>query len=175
MILGIIMIRPYRHADLERLKEITKSCFDGASIDRNIEQLTGSIGGHDWVWRKLRHIDDDVSGIRATGVFVWEDNKKADGTVNNIYDTAVQLKGYVTTRIDGQSKIGGIPNIAVDPTVQGQGIGRALLEHALKYLDQTGMEYAKIETLVQNEVGKYLYPDMGFIEVARQIHYIKRL
>lgn len=161
MILGIIMIRPYRHADLERLKEITKSCFDGASIDRNIEQLTGSIGGHDWVWRKLRHIDDDVRGIRATGVFVWEDNKKAEG--------------YVTTRIDGQSKIGGIPNIAVDPTIQGQGIGRALLEHALKYLDQTGMEYAKIETLAQNEVGKYLYPDMGFIEVAQQIHYIKRL
>ena len=90
------MIRLYTPTDLVRLKEITQICFDGASIDRNIEALTGSIGGHDWVWRKLRHIDDDVSGSRATGVFVWEDNNR--------------IEGYVTTRIDDQSKIGGIPN-----------------------------------------------------------------
>jgi ribosomal protein S18 acetylase RimI-like enzyme len=155
------MIRLYTPKDLVRLKEITQICFDGASIDRNIEALMGSIGGHDWVWRKLRHIDDDVSGSRATGVFVWEDN---DG-----------VGGYVTTRIDDQSKIGGIPNIAVDPQIQGRGIGRALLQHALEYLRHVGMEYAKIETLAQNEVGKHLYPDLGFVEVAEQIHYIKRL
>ncbi|MEE3235496.1 MAG: GNAT family N-acetyltransferase [Candidatus Latescibacterota bacterium] len=155
------MIRPYTPADLDRLKEITEICFDGASIDRNIETLTGSIGGHDWVWRKLRHIDDDVSGSHATGVFVWDGNNK--------------IEGYVTTRIDDQSKIGGIPNIAVDPQNQGCGIGRALLEHALEYMSQIGMEYAKIETLAQNEVGKYLYPDLGFVEIAQQIHYIKRL
>ena len=155
------MIRPYASTDLGRLKEITRICFDGASIDRNIETLVGSIGGRDWAWRKLRHIDDDVRGSRAEGVFVWEENKN--------------VEGYVTTRGDNQSKIGAIPNIAVDPKNQGCGIGRALLNHALEYLTQIGMQYAKIETLAQNEVGKYLYPDSGFIEVAQQIHYIKRL
>ena len=34
------------------------------------------------------------------------------------------------------------------------------------------MTYARIETLDQNDVGAHFYPDFGFQEVARQIHYI---
>ena len=33
------------------------------------------------------------------------------------------------------------------------------------------MTVAKIETLEQNPIGRHLYPSVGFIEVARQIHY----
>ena len=33
------------------------------------------------------------------------------------------------------------------------------------------MTAAKIETLEQNSIGRHLYPSLGFIEVARQIHY----
>jgi hypothetical protein len=33
------------------------------------------------------------------------------------------------------------------------------------------MTVAKIETLEQNSIGRHLYPSIGFIEVARQIHY----
>ena len=32
------------------------------------------------------------------------------------------------------------------------------------------MTVAKIETLEQNPVGRHLYPSVGFIEVARQVH-----
>jgi ribosomal protein S18 acetylase RimI-like enzyme len=155
------MIRLYRESDLERLKEITAICFDGVSIDRNIEKHLGLIGNRDWRWRKLRHIDDDVAGDRARGVFVWDE----DGRV----------EGYVTTRIDRESRIGGIPNIAVDPSLQGRGIGRQLLEHALAFMREEGMECAKIETLAQNPIGSHLYPDVGFEEVAHQIHYVMRL
>jgi ribosomal protein S18 acetylase RimI-like enzyme len=155
------MIRLYRESDLERLKEITAICFDGVSIDRNIEKQLGLIGNRDWRWRKLRHIDDDVAGDRGLGVFVWDE----DGRV----------EGYVTTRIDRESKIGGIPNIAVDPSLQGRGIGRQLLEHALAFMREEGMECAKIETLAQNPIGSHLYPDVGFEEVAHQIHYVMRL
>lgn len=155
------MIRPYQTKDLQRLKEITAICFDGVSIDRNIEERFGLVGDRDWRWRKLRHIDDDVLGDRARGVFVWEQ----DG----------QVGGYVTTRIDPESKIGGIPNIAVDPALQGKGIGRQLLEYALEFMRTEGMECAKIETLAQNPIGSHLYPDVGFEEVAQQIHYVMRL
>ena len=34
---------------------------------------------------------------------------------------------------------------------------------------------AKIETLEQNPVGTTFYPKMGFIEIARQIHYVQSL
>lgn len=154
------MIRLYRPADLESLKEITAICFAKVSIDANIEAQFGAIGGRDWRWRKLRHIDQDVEGERARGVFVWEED---------------QVLGYITTRIDAESKIGWIPNLAVLPEHQSRGLGRKLMDHALDYLRQQGMEAAKIETLAQNAVGSQFYPSTGFREVARQIHYLMRL
>ena len=155
------MIRPYRPEDLDRLKEITGICFDGVSIDRNIEEKFGRIGDRDWRFRKLRHIDADVSGDNARGVFVWEE----DGRV----------LGYITTRLDRETGIGWIPNIAVDPGAQGKGLGRKLMLHAIEYMRAEGMAAAKIETLEQNEVGSQFYPDVGFEEVGRQIHYLMRL
>ena len=155
-------IRPYRTQDLDRLKEITAICFDGVSIDRNIEERFGPINGQDWRFRKLRHIDADVAGDNAHGVFVSEDQ---DGNV----------VGYITTRLDRDSGIGWIPNIAVVPNQQGSGVGRQLMEHALAYMRTEGMEAAKIETLQQNDVGSNFYPSVGFEEVGLQIHYLMRL
>ena len=155
------VIRPYRPSDLERLKEITAICFETVSIDRNIEQRLGRIGGRDWRFRKLRHIDADVAGENARGVFVCEE--------------ADEVVGYITTRIDGAARIGHIPNMAVHPGRQGRGIGRRLIDHALEFLRAEGMEAVRIETLEQNPVGSRFYPDVGFQEVARQIHYVMRL
>ena len=155
------MIRPYCPDDLERLKEITTICFDGVSIDRNIEEKFGSIGEQDWRFRKLRHIDADVAGDNARGVFVCEDEG--------------EILGYITTRLDRDSRIGWIPNMAVDPKCQGQGLGRQMMEHALEFMRGEGMEAVKIETLEQNPVGSRFYPDIGFEEVGRQIHYLMRL
>jgi len=150
-------IRRYRPSDLDTLKTITAICFDGVSIDQNIEQLYGLIHGQDWRWRKRRHIDDDAA-INAAGIFVAEE----DG----------QIVGYVTTRVDAAAKVGGIPNFAVLPAFQQRGIGRKLLEKAVAYLAAEGMQFARIETLAQNEVGAHFYPKFGFQEVARQVHYV---
>jgi hypothetical protein len=32
-----------------------------------------------------------------------------------------------------------------------------------------------IETMAHNAIGNHLYPDCGFIEVARQVHFARRL
>ena len=150
-------IRRYRPSDLETLKTITAICFDGVCIDQNIERLYGLIHGKDWRSRKKRHIDADAE-INAAGILVAE----IDG----------QTVGYISTRIDPATGIGGIPNFAVLPAYQKQGIGRRLLEEAVAYLAGEGMRYARIETLAQNEVGTHFYPDFGFQEVARQVHYV---
>jgi ribosomal protein S18 acetylase RimI-like enzyme len=155
------MIRSYRPADLELLRSITALCFEGVAIDKNIEDRFGIIGGHDWSWRKLRHIDADTAGDNARGVFVWEEQ----GTV----------VGYVTGRADRDSRIGWIPNLAVLPEFRSRGIARKLLEHLLDWFRAEGMEVAKIETLEQNAVGNRFYPSLGFEEVARQIHFVKKL
>ena len=153
-------IRPYQEADLDRLKEITVISFDGISIDQNIQRLHGIIAGKEWHWRKERHIDGDVQSNRE-GIFVAEE----DG----------EVVGYITTRIDSDSKIGHIPNFAVLPEHQKKGIGMKLIETAFRYLIDSGMEYVRIETLDQNAIGMHFYPKLGFQEVARQVHFVMPL
>lgn len=151
-----MIIRRYRDADLERLKELTVEGFRNVSVDYHIERLFGPIAGKDWKWRKARHIDQDVAA-NPDGVFVAEE----DGRV----------VGYITTRVDRDAKIGWIPNLAVDEAYRQQGLGRRLMQTAIDYLRDEGMLVAKIETLATNEVGGRFYPAVGFQEVVRQIHY----
>lgn len=154
------MIRNCKPSDLETLRQITAICFEKVSIDKNIEDRFGRIGDMDWKERKMSHIDDDTEA-NPDGVFVAE----VDG----------EIAGYITTRINHTTRIGGIPNLAVLPQFQRRGIGKQLIEKALAYLRSEGMLYARIETLEQNPVGARFYPSMDFTEIARQIHYIKPL
>ncbi len=155
-------LRVYRPDDLARLQEITALTFGPVSIDKNMERLLGPFGPGDWRSRKVQAIADDCRA-QPDGVFVAE------------HVTRQQVVGYVTTRLNHASGIGWIPNLAVDPEHQGQGLGRALLERAIAFLREGGMAVAKIETLEQNPIGQTLYPSLGFQEVARQIHYAMRL
>ena len=157
-----ITVRPYRDEDRERLKEITIAAFSlGASIDRRIEERFGVLNGVDWAARKRQAIDADCDA-HPYGTLVAE---AADGTV----------VGYITTRLNHDSRLGWIPNLAIEPACQGTGVGRRLLRAALDYLRDAGMTHAKIETLASNERGQALYPSAGFVEVARQIHYVCEL
>jgi ribosomal protein S18 acetylase RimI-like enzyme len=155
-----MQIRPFHPSDLDHLKRLTMEGFSGVSIDHGIEDQFGIINGHDWRWRKARHIDDDVARDPA-GVFVAEENG--------------QIAGYITTWQDREAGIGHIPNLAVAASHRNQGLGRALIEHALNHFRAAGLTHAKIETLAQNAIGNHLYPSLGFIEVARQVHFVAKL
>lgn len=158
---GTYHIRLFRPSDLDALIAITLATFEPVSIDRNIERLLGTFGNGDWKSRKAAAIREDCRS-QPDGVFVAED---ASG----------QVVGYVSTRLLRASGIGWIPNLAVAPEHQNLGLGRRLLEHALAWLRSSGMSVAKIETLEQNPIGLRLYPSLGFVEVARQVHYAMRL
>ncbi len=153
-------IRPFQPSDLDELKRITVEGFEGIAIDQSVESLLGVLHGHDWRWRKSRHVDEDVEA-NPSGVFVAEESGK--------------VLGYISTRIDRESGKGRIPNLAVERTVQGRGIGRMLIEYALDYLRKEGMSFAMIETMENNPVGQHLYPSCGFVETCRQIHYARKL
>jgi ribosomal protein S18 acetylase RimI-like enzyme len=156
-----MLIRPYREADRAVMIRITVEAFDGVSIEQNIEQRFGTLAGHDWRWRKARHIDADIAAPDAA-IWVAEDESGA-------------VVGYITTRIDKPAGVGLIPNLAVSAAVRGQGIGRQLIEYALARFREAGLEAARIETLEQNPIGRHLYPACGFVEVARQVHFAMRL
>ena len=153
-------IRPHQPTDLAALKRLTVEGFTGVSIDHGMEQAFGLINGHDWQWRKARHIDVDLTRPEAA-IFVAED--------------AEEVVGYVTTWLDREAGIGHIPNLAVAASHRNQGLGRQLIEHAFAHFRAAGLTHAKIETLAQNAIGNHLYPSLGFVEVARQVHFLARL
>lgn len=155
-----ITIRTYRPDDLTALKQLTVSAFDGVTLEQNVEKCMGIVGGHDWRWRKERHIDEDVAANPA-GVFVAE--------IQN------RVVGYITTRLDREAGKGRIPNLAVSADLRGLGLGRRLIDEALSYFRHEGLAYCIIETMAQNAIGNHLYPECGFIEVARQVHFARKL
>ena len=155
-----INIRAYQPDDLAGIKQLTIEAFAGVTLEQNVETALGVVHGRDWRWRKARHIDEDVAA-NPTGVFVA--------------DAQGRLAGYISTRVDRESSKGRIPNLAVTAEFRGQGLGRRLIEHALDYFRREGLAYAMIETMAQNEAGQHLYPACGFVEVARQVHFARRL
>ncbi len=155
-----VTIRPCQPDDLDAIKRLTVEAFDSVTLEQNVEAALGVLRGHDWRWRKSRHVDEDVTANSA-GIFVAE----AQGRV----------VGYVTTRVDRETGKGRIPNLAVVSAFRGHGLGRRLIEHALDYFRREGLAYAMIETMAQNQAGQHLYPACGFVEVARQVHFARRL
>ena len=158
--MSTLSIRPYRPEDLATIKQLTVAAFAGVTLEQSIESAFGILHGHDWRWRKARHLDDDAAANPA-GIFVAE----ATGRV----------VGYVTTVIHREAGKGRIPNLAVAAEFRGHGLGRQLIEHALEYFRREGLAYAMIETMEQNEIGRHLYPACGFVEVARQVHFACKL
>ncbi|MDA1012923.1 MAG: GNAT family N-acetyltransferase [Planctomycetota bacterium] len=155
-----LKIRGYQAGDLPIIRRITADAFDGVSIDQRIEQRYGLINGHDWKWRKARHVDADVA-FDPDSVFIAE----VDG----------QIVGVISTRVDLDAGIGMIPNIAFLPDYRGRGLGRKLIEFALARFRKLGLTHARIETLAHNDVGNHLYESIGFQEVVRQIHFALEL
>jgi len=155
-----ITIRGYEARDQVRIRELTLEGFDGVSIDQNADRLLGLDSEPLWKTRKW-------AGVKAELEASPPDHFVAvlDG----------EVIGYITTNPQPAAGIGQIPNMAVDARYRRRGVASRLIEHALDYLRASGMRVAKIETLVQNAQGQTLYPSFGFQEVARQIHYVRRL
>jgi len=155
-----VVIRTYREEDRQALKDLTVASFTNVSIDKNIEDRFGKLNHTTWQERKASHIDDDIAA-NAEGVLVAE------------YEG--RIIGYITVVLNRATKLGRIPNMAVDAKYRGLGLGAQLIEASFDYMRTEGMKHAKIETLDQNPVGQHLYPKMGFVEVARQVHYVREL
>ena len=83
-------IRPYQPPDLVALRRLTVDSFDGVTLEQNIEAALGPLHGHDWRWRKARHIDEDVAA-HAAGIFVAE--------------LQGRCIGYISTRVDHETAL----------------------------------------------------------------------
>jgi ribosomal protein S18 acetylase RimI-like enzyme len=155
-----ITIRSFQPADLPILQQITLDSFVGVSLDQNLEALWGEQNGHDWRWRKARHILIETERNPA-GTFVAE--------------AAGRIVAYITTQLDREAGSGRIANLAVVAGLRGRGVGRRLIHHALDWFQTEKLSYALIESMSHNEVGRGLYEDVGFQEIGQLVHYAMKL
>ena len=147
-----LVVRPYAKADYRRVLDICIAAFE--PIHKGFEQTLGSrifeLQYHDWRWQYAQ----TISGISAAGdeskVFVAE----LDGIV----------AGFVFTMVDKKRRTGEIGLNAVDPGMQGKGIGRALYTYALEDLKERGAEIACVGTGgdAAHEPARRAYEAIGF-------------
>jgi len=149
-------IRPYQSTDLIAMQRIAMAGFEEVSIDCKLQQRFGKFGENDWTVRKGLSIEADVERD-PDGVFVAVDGDS--------------VCGFITTWHDTRSGVGHIPNLAVASDHQGKGLGRSLIDKAIRHFASLGLTVARIETLANNEIGNHLYRSIGFEEIAQQIHF----
>ena len=172
------VIRRYRQEDAARVKAITAAAFEAVSIDAAVDRRWPGLAPAAWIERKWASMQpqladhpehcwvaEAVEGRTPPGSGGLEEGTPATGCV----------VGYVTCEVLPDRGLGRIPDLAVDARWRGRGLGRRLLLHALQYLRELGLPLAKIETLAHNEIGRSLYPSVGFELVATQYHYVMPL
>lgn len=85
----------------------------------------------------------------------------------------VELRGELvaTMRVTQDGDTGGIYGFAVDPSLQGRGIGRDVLRRGCRLLREQGMRRVALEVAVENERALGLYTSIGFRPVTTEDYY----
>lgn len=148
-----ITIRTLTEEDTPEVIKLMRQVFKKAAIDACIENR---MGGTPWHKTKNALVKKQIAENTA-GCFVA------------LMDD--QIVGFISTAVNTVASRGWIIDLAVSNVCQGHGIGGKLIKKALQYFRKLKLHHAKIETLDTNVVGEHLYTKLGFVEVARQIHF----
>jgi dTDP-4-amino-4,6-dideoxy-D-galactose acyltransferase len=92
----------------------------------------------------------------------WVKNSISDGVSKGLFYIKVDdfMAGFVTYTINHLEATIGL--IAVDPAVQGQGIGGQLIQHLTTFLNENGVLKIFVTTQIQNQQAISFYKKMGF-------------
>ena len=101
-----------------------------------------------------------LTDLEPTG-FVWVEEGRIVGNLS--------LRYALPSRSRGQM----IGNVVVHPEYRGMGIGRAMVEAAIRAARQQGAQWIGLEVREDNPVACGLYEHMGFEAVGRQLHLIR--
>ena len=111
----------------------------------------------------------------------WSDAAFLDlvGRPGVLFDVAVReggapadVLGYVVVYLMGVEA--DLANVAVAPQSRRDGVGRALVRHAIRSARAQGVLELFLEVRESNEAARTLYLDEGFAEVGRRLRYYVR-
>ena len=139
--------------DLTRLEAITSGSFLDTRFyaDRNIPRDKCDLLYRTWIWQS-------VAG-KAGAVFVND----VDGDV----------AGYITCDVNGSRDVGSIGLMAVDRSRQRSGVGKALVNHALRWFAGEKVSTVNVVTQARNVGAQRLYQRCGFLTSAVEMYYHK--
>lgn len=120
-------------------------------------------------------------------ISLWEKTNITNPARADSYEAiehSLQHTGTMIVALEGDEVIGTLwvnhdfrrlylHHMAVNPELQNQGIGRALLSEALRIAKSTGYQ-AKLEVHQDNASARHLYSSLGFKELEGYITMIKR-
>lgn len=87
-------------------------------------------------------------------------------------NTTASLWGFIMLRVAADEAE--IITIAVDPAMGRQGIGRQLVDEAMKAAEKAGAGCVFLEVAVDNEAALKLYEASGFVQAGRRRSYYRR-
>ena len=154
-------IRHYTPTDLPALYAINQASTPGVGHEGSAEGLKR------WIDLATCLVATDAGGAPLGFINLIEPGTLA-------YESA-NLRWFEAWQTEQGCDLLYVDRIAISEAARGQGLGRALIGHALDYFRKEKLAYAVIETLDSNPIGQTLYPATGFQEIARQVHYAQRL
>jgi dTDP-4-amino-4,6-dideoxy-D-galactose acyltransferase len=82
-----------------------------------------------------------------------------------------QPAGYVTCKLDHDQREGSISLVGIAEQARGQGVGQALIFHALDWFAGQGMQRVSVVTQGSNIAAQRLYQKCGFLTRSVQLWY----
>ncbi|MBW4552180.1 MAG: GNAT family N-acetyltransferase [Aphanocapsa sp. GSE-SYN-MK-11-07L] len=159
-----MQIEPYTHHHLDAVIRLALRAwtpvFESIHQAMNADVYQAFYPDH---WRVSQEkAVEDVCAAEDTNVWVAID---ADSTL-----------GFVAVKLHSEDSMGEIYMVAVDPDVQGHGIGTALIEFALAWIKEAGMSIAMVETGGDpgHAPARHTYEKAGF-ELLPIARYFKKL
>ncbi len=135
-----LSLRPATAADAARLHELVQAAY-GHYVER--------LGG------PPRPMVDDYATVVARG-----------GTT--VAERDGQIAGLIVLEQSDEGFF--VDNVAVDPSHQGSGVGRALLEHAEREARRAGFDSVALLTHELMSENLALYRRIGYVEYDRRLH-----
>ena len=152
--------------DLREVADIIETCFDlyldddGYRFLRHLRSISAN--------RLLQSKAQLFLRIPMQG-FVWEQDGRIIGNLNLMFVRATMQESRPLFPKPGYL----IANVATYPEYEGQGIAKALTEHALNYLKSRNIQNVYLQVRDNNPAAIHIYKSFGFEEFSRRSTWFK--